>query len=71
MPPPDCPLPASLRAGIARDLLPFEAHSITRHALLQSLERIHRAESDITVTFGIYNNTLHWLQPQRFLTLVD
>ena len=68
MPPPDCPLPASLRAGIARDLLPFEAHSITRHALLQSLERIHRAESDIMVTFGIYNNTLHWLQPQRFLT---
>ena len=63
---PDCPLPPPLRAGISRDLLPFAPHSITRHALMQSLEHIHRAESDITVTFGIFNNTLYWLQPDRF-----
>ena len=63
MPRLDCSLHPDLRAGLAADLAPWRLRSITRDDLRSALSSIGRGESDITVSFGIYNNTLHWLQP--------
>ena len=58
-----CSLHPDLRDGLAHDLAPWKPRSITREDLRNSLRVLGRGESDITVSFGIYNNTLYWLKP--------
>ena len=61
---PNCPLPPALIAGLKSDLAAFKPRSITREAFKAAQQNDHRIrENDITAMFGIYNNTLHWLQP--------
>ena len=61
-----CSLHPSLRDGLAADLGHWRHRSITQHAMHASLKAVPRAESDVTASFGIYNNTLFWLSPDAF-----
>ena len=58
-----CSLHPKLRAGLRRDLSAWAPRSITRHALDVSATGRLR-ESDITAAFGIFNNSLYWLNPE-------
>ena len=60
----DCALPPSLRAGLAADLAAFPLRSISRQVFVEARRSDRRLrECDITAMFGIYNNTLYWLEP--------
>ena len=60
---PPCNIHPKLMKGLHRDLAAWQPHSITRFALDTSASSVLR-EDDITAAFGIYNNTLYWLNPQ-------
>ena len=66
MPEAVCKVHHALRLGLTHDLSRWSARTVTRHALDSSLHSIKRGESDITASFGIYNNSLHWLNPEAF-----
>ena len=63
---PSCTLHPALAGGLTRDLRTWPHHSITRHALDMALAKVNRGESDITASFGIYNGSLYWLNPDKF-----
>ncbi len=61
---PECPLLPALAAGLRSDLAAFRPRSITREAFKEAQRSDKRIrENDITAMFGIYNNSLFWLQP--------
>ena len=53
----------ALREGIRADLRSWAPRSISREAM-DAASRL-MPESDITVGLGIYNNTVHFLEPER------
>ena len=66
MPDVACKLHPALRVGLTHDLSRWTAQTVTRHALDASLRSIKRGESDVTASFGVYNNSLYWLNPLAF-----